>query len=664
MKKQLLLAAACSVGLMASAQSVADLTFFTHKFDDHSGFPPFTTWCEPYTPAASLSQFFDGISWSLLTMNNGNTYAASCSSFADESQVADAGLVTPKISIPDCGGMLSFTVYNLNPAYTNITNPFEVYVSTDGNTKDDFMKNAPIKTYKLKADSKVNGPTVTEQVIPLSDYAGKDVYIAFVNRGQNAGMVCLDDFRIVKYQAELGILSDGLYIEEGEYAIRCSAKLRTPVDCKGFVAELIIDGKVYSTYSSTRQLSNAYNEYKFSFPDKLDMHYGESVDYTIRVTPNLPNVPSVELSASVACNWGYPRTVVEEEGTGIGCGFCPLGFSFMEYLMDKYPDRFIGIAANGGPYASGVMTGPTYPTQMLANLNAGRIYPFAILNRSKKSTANQLTTLENDLVALLDTKSPIAVGIEQTYYYTEDNKITVNFKPQVSIDLNNANYKAAVLLLADGLYGDNAAWTQHNNYAGRRDDQLAPFGITEENKNAVLPYVHVFTKGTSAMTGYRFNHVGLGCWPDWQGNGCPLNSVMKADDPEIYSITFDVPMQTVANGFGVQDMTKTSVVVIILDGITGEIMAATKMKYAKFEQYAGVEEVNTASSMSAKRQGDVILVNGEAGTVAELYSADGRLLARKTLDGTEEAIAPVGYRGLVIVRLSNGNDAYFHKFMM
>ena len=94
MKKQLLLAAACSIGLMASAQSVADLTFFSHQFDDNSGLAPFTTWCEPYTPAAAVSQFFDGIGWSLLTMNNGHTYASSCSSFADDNQVADAGLVT------------------------------------------------------------------------------------------------------------------------------------------------------------------------------------------------------------------------------------------------------------------------------------------------------------------------------------------------------------------------------------------------------------------------------------------------------------------------------------------------------------------------------------------------------------------------------------------
>lgn len=669
MKKQLLLAAACSLGLMAPAQTVEDLTFFSHNFDDHSGFPPFTTWCEPYAPAAPISNMFDGISWSLLTFSNGTTYACSCSSFADETTVADAGLVTPQISIPECGGMLSFTVFNYNPTYTNVTNPFEVYVSTEGNTKEDFLKNAPVKTYKLKADSKVYGPTVTEQVIPLSDYAGKDVYIAFVNRGQNAGMVCIDNFRIVKYQAELNILSSNLYVEEGEYAIRCAAKLRTPVDCKGFTAELIIDGEVYSTYSNTRQLANAYNEYKFSFPDKINLKLGQSVPYTVRVTPNLPNEPYIELESNIACSWGYPRVVVEEEGTGIGCGFCPLGFSFMEYLQDKYPDRFIGIAANGGPYASGVMTGPTYPNQMLAALNKGG-YPFAILNRSRESVANMITTLEKDVLAEMETPSPIYVHIEQTYYYKEDNKITVNFKPHVSIDNYHANYKAAVLLLADELHGeDNGSneysyWTQHNYYAGFNDARLMSFGITDANREELAPYTDIFVKGQSAMPGYRFNHVGLGCWPDWQGNGCPLNNEMKADEPEVYSITFDVPMQAKPNGYGVQDMTKTSVVVIILDGLTGEIMTAHKMKYADFEQYAGVEDVESASTMSAKLQGDVIAVEGEAGTVAELYATDGRLLARKTLAGGVETIAPLGYRGLVIVRLSKGNDSYFHKFMM
>lgn len=45
---------------------------------------------------------------------------------------------------------------------------------------------------------------------------------------------------------------------------------------------------------------------------------------------------------------GYDRNVLVEEGTGTWCGNCPRGIVAMREMTEKYPERFIGIAAHSG----------------------------------------------------------------------------------------------------------------------------------------------------------------------------------------------------------------------------------------------------------------------------------------------------------------------------
>jgi len=667
MKKLLLLAAAaCSIG-SASASSFPALDVFSHEYTQEStSLAPFTSWASEYTVNSAFSDWFDS-DWVVLTFNSGDTYVMSCSSFTETSLKADTGLVTPKITLPAEGGLLSFTTINWNPQYSGRNNPLEIYVSTEGNQKENFTDANLLKSYRIKADSQSTGPTVTTYEVSLADYAGKDVYIAFVNKGIYSGALGLNKFYISKYMAELDVTSPSLYTVEGEYGIDCTAKLRTPASCRGFQAELIIDGEVKSVYNTTRELSTAYYTYNFVFPDKIALSLNQSVPYTVKLTPNYEGAESIYVEGNVACAEGFPAVVVEEEGTGVGCGFCPLGQAFLSYFQDTYPDQFIGIAVHGGPYASGVMTAPNYSTEFLNAYNKRGGYPFCTLNRAVSPVPHYLSSIEPEVLSRMQQNVALRVNINHTYYYTDDNKISVAFTPQACVDLSNAHYQAAVVLLADDLCGaeGNAYWAQYNNYSGMSDSRLSSFGITADNMEALRPYYEVYTKAEGIIKGCKFDHVAMGCWPDWRGNGCPLASDIKKHDDQYYTITFDVPMQTAVDQFGVQDITKTSVAVLIFDSVSGEIVTAKKMKYADFEQFSSVEEVNgNAAAMSAQRSGDLIVVKGTPGTVAEMYAIDGTLLGKKVLTSGEDTIAPLGYHGIVIVRLTNGNDSYYNKIVM
>lgn len=462
--------------------------------------------------------------------------------------------------------------------------------------------------------------------------------------------------------ADITVTSDALQVEPGEYPITATAKLRTPVSSAGFTAELIIDGKVYSTYTSTRQLNAAYNSYTIAFPDKVSLAMNQTVNYTIKLTPNYEGAESVSIDGSVTCAAGFPAVAVEEEATGVRCGWCPFGAAWMSYLADTYPDKFIGIAIHGGGYALGAMTAPGYSNEFIGNMGVDG-YPWGIINRTKVVAPHYLNDVLPQLEKIWAKNVAYGVKINKTYYYSEDNKITVDFSPLTSVDVDNANLKACAILLCDGLTGTDAKWTQLNNYANYSGNSLTQFGVTSENNEALYPYYSYYTENSNSIQNCVFDHVPMGAWPDWRGNDCPLNAEMSVANPANYSITFDIPMQTKDNGFGVQDMTKTSVVVMLFDGKTGAVVTAAKMPYKDYWQGTAVKATDAASKMNAYRLGNQIKVTGDEGTLVEMYSIDGTLLGKKVISG-EDFIAPISYRGVVLLRLTNGNDIVLKKVVL
>ena len=665
MKKLLLAAALVASASVAGAQQFPDLEIFSQSFDAEStSIDPFTSWATDAELNSYYTQYYTN-NWQIIALANGTYWAGSCSSFADANQQADAGLVSTKIHVPENGAMLQFEGVNIDSQYHNVPNILDVVVSTTGNEKADFTEENLLKTIRLNAQSQTAGATFTDNAISLSKYAGEDIYIAFINRTTNGGLLLLRDFRVVDYMASMSVTSQQLYTEPGEYPVSVQFNLRTPSTCKGYLAELLVNGEVVSTATSARELSTAYNTYRASFPDKLNIAMDQRIDFTVRVTPNYEGAKSIEISDFIICTEGYPQMVVEEEGTGVGCGFCPLGSAFMAYFTDAYPEQYIGIAVHGGSYASGVMTAPNYSNQFLSAYNTAGGYPFCTLNRTVKPQPHAFNNIQPAIADLLKARSSMKVAINRTIYYENEKKVTVHFTPGICADTETADYRAAVVLVADDLHGtdNNARWAQSNYYSGYSTSQLKGFGITEENSAYLAPYYEVYTKSGSSIKGCRFDHVAMGCWPDWQGNGCPLNSTMSVENPEMYTITFDVPMQTALDGFGVQKMENTAVIVLIFDA-KGQIVTARRMHYADFEvSTSGVDAVTASTGMKAERVADHIALEAPAGTLVEIYSLEGAKLGAKVMKSEADVIAPVGYKGLVVVRMSNGNDTYFNKVM-
>lgn len=121
-------------------------------------------------------------------------YFAGATSAYNPAGAADAWLVTKAIEIPDSGYVLSWKSEALN---LNKRDGLQVYISErGGNPETDFGE--PV----WQIDEEQAGPTESidgewqEHSLPLDSYAGKTIYVAFVNRSTDKSIICLDDVMI------------------------------------------------------------------------------------------------------------------------------------------------------------------------------------------------------------------------------------------------------------------------------------------------------------------------------------------------------------------------------------------------------------------------------------------------------------------------------------
>ncbi|RRQ47311.1 T9SS-dependent choice-of-anchor J family protein [Chryseobacterium sp. SC28] len=185
--KKLLFAA-----LLASAMGNAQSSIFTENFEDITDLQTagWTLYNDSNTPYGSYATLFTN-AWEIVSWSgeSGNTVASSPSWFTTVAP-ADRWLVSPAITIPaNNSATLEFF------ARSHDTSPyddgFKLKISTTNTAKTSF-------TDILAVDHAVNAPIAdqTPFQIDLSSYAGKTVYLAWVNDYTNGNLLSIDDINI------------------------------------------------------------------------------------------------------------------------------------------------------------------------------------------------------------------------------------------------------------------------------------------------------------------------------------------------------------------------------------------------------------------------------------------------------------------------------------
>ena len=184
----LLLVSALLSCATAQGQTVFSEDFQGVTINDQVGqFPDgWTTYGDSKTNVGNLVMF--GSAWSVSEVETGNNAAASVSYVTDGSNV-DRWMVTPSITVPSSSYKLMFRAFS---ADVGGTERLRVMVSTSGVAKDDFT--VTLRDFVFDGSQEVSGGWNRIE-LPLADYAGQTIHIAFVNHGSGR-FVFVDDIAV------------------------------------------------------------------------------------------------------------------------------------------------------------------------------------------------------------------------------------------------------------------------------------------------------------------------------------------------------------------------------------------------------------------------------------------------------------------------------------
>lgn len=267
---------------------------------------------------------------------------------------------------------------------------------------------------------------------------------------------------------------------------------------------------------------------------------------------------------------GFQRAVVIEDYTGTWCPNCPRGIYAIDLLKEQAePGTFIPVAIHGGDEMQ------SSSCNSLLNLVSG--YPTFIINRGYADYVpgypDETIAYYNEIKAI-----PAIAKVEATANISEDlKKIEFTVKSTFALDEENAPYRLAFMVTEDDVLNANngSMYIQQNNLSGGKTGMFGPWESRPQYYQMLFQDVARYYSG------------GL------QGTQNSVPASITAGQTYEYSSSFTIN-STIKR---VNDITKTGLVVYLLDSRDGSLVNATMVPYADVVKPdgAGISDILTDS---------------------------------------------------------------------
>lgn len=497
---------------------------------------------------------------------------------------SDDWLVIPSVNIVDKLCKLSFQsqsyrnaatdrlkvyVYESNEMWNGLTSEIVERIRTNGTLIYDEVQSPGAEENMLYGDWKDN-------VISLEDYAGKNVYIAFLNDNEDESAVFLDNVKVLhELPYYVAVATEDLLVGVTETKISGVVDIRE--ESETFTSATIVlyngDGEEIDRISENGLSLNRGDKYNFAFNNLLPLTVGEVNDYRIDFLFN-ETANTINKRIKVLAFTPQKRVVLEEF-TGNECPNCPQGHEAIDRLKALYGELFLPIAIHcytGDPYGNGVTAYPQF-------LGLGAA-PTGVVQRSMEVSSPMYNTngdyvlrapegvdpLWTDLV-VAELEKPAEANLSATLSLSGDQS-TYTIPVSVSYALNqkNVNHKIFAVVLENRLVN-----YQVNNLYSVSDPDLGPWGKDGEY-------------GVSMVKPFTFDHVLRG-WEGQSMTGTPglLPSDVTAGTTYETVLNFPVPET-------VDKPENTEVVVMLFDGNTDKLI---NVCLAAGQTSNGIDETQT-----------------------------------------------------------------------
>lgn len=547
----------------------------------------------------------DGKQWSNVNVSSVNAGFGS-GSLISFSYVNGTGVLTPNnlitsplIDLSAVTASNAYLVYNLatNPNFPN--EKYSVYVTTS-NISGTITASTPVHTETVATGG------YQYRAINLSSFIGQQVYVSFRHYDcTDQHFLILDNIQVkslADYDVALKNVSLGRYgVINTDYFIKATVKNNGAQN----INNITLNWNDGTDHSAVIALATPLS----SGQEKVITH-SVAVNYPTVVNKNITiSVTGVNGAADttpadntlstkfISVSQSSPKKVVIEEGTGTWCGYCPRGAVAMHNAENSFPNDFIGIAVhNGDP-----MTVTEYDAAAnfsgFPSMNVDR----SILDQGVSSDFSQIINERKPMI------TPVALNATSTL---AGRTLTFNASAVFRTNFSNANFRFAAVVIEDEVKGTASGYNQVNYFAGSN----TPMGGYESKPNPVpaadMVYDHV---GRMLLGGYAGQ---AGSIPSTITDGQVVNYTFTADIPTAYNLD------------------KIKVVLLLLDGTTGEIVnAAGPFAISTTLGIHTAEKTDNDHALYPNPTKDYFKINGKGKVNIKIFDVNGRIILDK--DGVE-----------------------------
>ncbi|MBR1645078.1 MAG: hypothetical protein IJ692_05995 [Alloprevotella sp.] len=338
-------------------------------------------------------------------------------------------------------------------------------------------------------------------------------------------------------------------------------------------APLHMDFSTYSTAMSSRDVT-------LPLPATSELGFHKPTVAITHVNGRQNAVPAANATGTVdqlvVSRSAEVKRVVEEEFTGLWCGWCPQGMVGMQLAEQQFGDRYIGIAVHQNDVMAGSSSGG-YST-ILSKVSG---LPACYINRNGLKPGTYYGLTENTPFGLadvirdeLDRIAEADISLQAEWTDEKKTKVRATSSTRFYLDNADAPYALAYVLLSDSLR--NSSWVQTNYFSG--------YNYVQDDPN-LRPYVDAPEK----LTGLTFNHVAIASSGVTNGITGSVAAPLVADEDRTHEVTLSVPTSNTL----VQDKQNLRVVALLINRTRGNIVNAAVTTIA---EPTGISDVDVSQA--------------------------------------------------------------------
>lgn len=636
------------------------------SFDDNSllienfntvGVANFMLWdgdrLNPNETAQAIGFDRNDYGWAIVWDENDVNIAASSHSMYNPAGKSDDWMVVPQLYIPDDNCSLKF----LSQSFLSGKEDYlKVYIWSNDevvNALDDAIT-ARIKSEGTLVYNELQSPGSddnllagdwTENTVSLADFAGKNIYIAFLNDNENQSAVFVDDVQVshdkpvrVAFTNAPSVIKQESILIEGVLSIDTEEEVYQSLSLTLKDSE----GNEVDNITETGLNLKKGDTYKFAFDTPLPLTEGIVNEFTVTA---LCNDTRYELVGEVSNLAFKPvKRIVLEEFSGRMCSNCPLGVVAIEHLLERYGDLFIPICIRTygddplgtglSDYTSflGLAAAPSgvinrkYMSMPAASYNGGYYFSNQSLPEGSDKLWADVVAEELEIPAVAD------INITNLSVDNATNEFVIPLSVSYALNAENLNLNLFTVIMEDYVLG----W-QINGFASVEDPALGEWGKGGlYGVNPVYDYPNMDV--CRAYDGLTFN-----------GTGGYFPQMMIAGEEYEAELRVTVP----AN---IEKLSNTKVAVMLIDANTGLVINA-----AMANEIAAVENIDSDSNTTVGTlNGKVVVTTAEEARV-EVYGINGMLIATATGNGNITLDTPAG---VAIVKVVTDSDVIVKKILV